>query len=214
MVDLPTPPPDIELSNSAARTLTQISQRSTKELLLLKSLYTRNTDTLDCEPSFFLDIPTSQYDPVVKTRTAVFQDTGALLTMPEDLARLVLWRVEGSIHKLPRKDTSEGQRKKVEALTARLAAQHPHHVTNVIRLWQNVINAKEIERQKIVAKDLGLLFQHQHDEVVIMSDRLGVQMELFETVDQMVVIVHDEDESEDYTVAPDEDDEEWETEAE
>lgn len=193
MVNLPTPPQDMELSDSAACALTKLSQRSLNDLALLKSLWTKITNTFDRKTSFFLPVPTSQYDPIPKTRMAILQDTGALLTMPEDFARLVLWKIEGRIHKLSREDTSDEQWKKVETLSARLAAQHPDHVTNVFRLWQKVMGTRDEKVQESTVKDLGLLFQHRHAEAVVMMDRLAMQMDVLKVEDERTDAWEDND---------------------
>ncbi|KAF2630131.1 hypothetical protein BU25DRAFT_419758 [Macroventuria anomochaeta] len=49
----------------------------------------------------------------LKTKTAMLQDTGVLLTMLENLARLVLYQVEGRIHKLSRANSNDEQSSKV-----------------------------------------------------------------------------------------------------
>lgn len=193
MVNLPTPPQVIEMSDSAVHALTKLSQRSPNDLALLKSLWTEITNTLDRKASFFLRVPTSQYDPVPKTRRAILQDTGALLTMPEDFARLVLWKIEGRIDKLSREDTSDEQWKKVETLSARLVTQHPDHVTNVFRLWQEVMCMKGKEVQETTVKDLRLLFQHRHAEAVVIMDKLAVQMDVLKAEDEHDDGVEDKD---------------------
>ncbi|KAF3049234.1 hypothetical protein E8E11_007790 [Didymella keratinophila] len=174
MIELLTAPPDIELGDSAAHALKKLSQRSTYDLTLLKLIYTKVMKTLEYKTSFFLPISASPYDPVPKTRTAILQDTGALLTMPEDFAHL--------------------QWKKVETLSTRLAAQHPDHATNIIRLWQATINIAGWKKQDTILKDLGLLFQHRDDEVVVMMGILGVSAGPFKVEDEEMVVIQDEDE--------------------
>jgi hypothetical protein len=202
MLDLPTPPPDTELSDSASRALETLLQRSPEDIALLELIYTKVMNTLEYKMSFFLPIPASQYDPVSKTPTTILQDTGVLLTMPEESAQLVLCMIEGLTHKLSREDMSDEQWKKVETLTARLAVQHPDHVTNVTRLWEETIDIAGEKRKGLILKDLGLLFQHRDDEVVVMLDRLGVSAELFQVEDEDILVIQDEDEDD------------WETEAE
>ena len=212
MAILPTPLPDMEPSDSAARALKKLSQRSTDDLALLNLFYTRIMNTLDYKTSFFLPSPTSPYDPVPKTRTATLQDTGALLTMPEHFAHLVLRRIEGRNHELDHGYMSDEQWKKVETLSARLAAQHPDHVTNVFRLRQEVINIAGKKSRDTILKDLGLLFQHRDDEIVAIMGRLGVSAELYKVEDEEMVITQDEDKE--MMITQDEDEDEWETEAE
>lgn len=77
-------------------------------------------------------------------------------------------------------------------LSARLAAQQPDHVTNVIRLWETVIYIAGDKTLNTAVKDLGVLFQHRDDEVVVVMDRLGVSMERFKIEDDGVVVSLDE----------------------
>lgn len=201
-INLATPPPATELSNSAARALRKLLQRSTDDLALLKLIHTKVMNMLDHETSCLLPISTCQYDPVPKTQTALLLDTGALLTMPKDFAQLVLRRIEGRMHKLSREDMSDVQWKKVETLSARLATQHPDHVTNVIRLWQQVIKITGEQSQDTILKDPGVLLQHRDDEIVIIMDRFGVSVGAFKGKDEEPIVIQDDDEDD------------WETEAE
>jgi len=100
----------------------------------------------------------------------------------------------------------------VETLSARLAAQHPDHVTNVFRLRQEVINIAGKKSRDTILKDLGLLFQHRDDEIVAIMGRLGVSAELYKVEDEEMVITQDEDKE--MMITQDEDEDEWETEAE
>lgn len=209
MANLLTPPPDTKLTNSAAHTLTRLSQRSSNNLAHIKSLYTTIADTLNHEPSFFLPVPTSPCNSISTSPTAIFQDTGALITMPSDLARLVLRIVEGRMHTLSLETTHHEERHEIEMLSARLAAQQPDHVTNVIRLWETVIYITGDKTLNTAVKDLGVLFQHRDDEVVVVMDRLGASMERFKIEDDGVVVSLDE--YEEMVITRDGDKDEWET---
>ena len=168
----PTLHPNVELSDSARRTITKLSQRAAADIALLKSLWSKVANVIDYNTAFFLRVPTSQYDRAPKTRTAVLKDAGALLTMPEDLARRVLNQVEGRIPRLAKNDLTDEQWHKVQALGNRLALQHPDHVTNVMRLWRNVLDRKGGDVQDVTVKDLGLLWQHGSAEVVAIFGEL------------------------------------------
>lgn len=164
--------PNVELSDSAHRTIAKLSQRAATDIALLKSLWSNVADVIDCNTAFFLRVPTSQYDRAPKTRTAILQDAGALLTMPEDLARRVLDQVEGRIHSLAKNNLTDEQWGKVQGLVNRLALQHPDHVTNVMRLWRNVLDRKGGDVQDVTVKDLGLLWQHGSAEAMAIFDEL------------------------------------------
>ncbi|KAJ4984077.1 hypothetical protein SVAN01_10433 [Stagonosporopsis vannaccii] len=165
-------PHNTELSESACRTIAKLSQRTATEIALLKSLWKSITQFMDNNASFFLRVPRSQYDRTPKTRAAILQDTGMLLTMPFDLARLVLYQVEGCIHKSAKNVLSDGQRSEVQALRNRLAIQHPDHVTNIIQLWGKVLDMKDDDVQDVTVQDLGMLWQHQSAETVVILGEL------------------------------------------
>ena len=184
---------NIELSKPAVRALTKLSQRSSTEINLPKALWDKVAVVMEQEIPFFLHVPTSQCDPTPKTRTAILQDTGALLAIPEDLAHLVLYQVEGRIHKLAGIDLSDEQWHKVQTLGTRLAMQHPDHVTNVVRLWKKVVGMKSEDVQETTVKNLELLWQHRSAEAVVVLDNLPVQMNAVKVEDMQVVVPKGED---------------------
>ena len=184
----PTPPNDIELNDSANRGLTKLLQRSKTDITQLKSLWHDINHELDEGTSFFLRVPISLHDPTPKTRTAILQDAGALLTMPEGLAQLVIWKVEGHVHKLVQGDRSDEQWKKVQTLECRLAVQHPDHVKNVIRLWNKALRLKNENVNEELLKDLGLLWQHRKAEVEVILDKLEMQTNAAKVEDEETVV--------------------------
>lgn len=74
---------------------------------------------------------------------SVLQDTGNSLAMPQDVARLPIYRIEDQFHRLACGDISSEQWVKVKALADNLAVQHPDH-----RLWQEAMSMKKGEVMK------------------------------------------------------------------
>lgn len=190
-----TPPSDARLSESGYRTFAELSQRSPDDINRLKSLWYNATTMVERETSLFLPVPTSQYDPAPTTKTTILQDTGALLKIPESLARLVLYQVEGCIHKLSRDALSEEQWVKVQTLGKKLARQHPDHVTNVVTLWKKIIDLKGEDLKENTIKDLGLLWQHPRAEVVLIFEKLEMQISGIKVEDEQVIVAKIEVES-------------------
>jgi hypothetical protein len=77
--------------------------------------------------------------------------------MAEDLARLVLYQLEGHVYKLLTNDVGDEQWEKVQTLSAWLAQQHPYHITNVIMLWKKVMSMRSGDVKEMTIKNLGLL---------------------------------------------------------
>ncbi|KAF3004821.1 hypothetical protein E8E13_003915 [Curvularia kusanoi] len=145
------PPTDTYLLTAASRTLPDIS---VTELESLASLHNTVVHRLSRTPDFFLPVGPPDHE-------RLFSDTGILLALPSNHAYLIFHTLEDNKVKIAHysKNLSPTDKDNLNAIAAYLSVREPDHVTNVLRLWQEVLGLKREGVSKGKIQQLGAVWK-------------------------------------------------------